>query len=466
MGLLTEPKTEASGGQSNYEEKRQQVARILASPSFRNAPLLQKFLDFITAKSTDGHVEDLGEYTIATQVFGRPQDFDPASDTIVRTQAYRLRTKLKEYYETEGKADSLIIEIPKGHYVPSFSLRHETVPASETAESSESNEIPALGGLSTDRAHEQRSRLIFVIAGVLLLAIAVFLLGTFFGSRWNSAQTAAAAKAKVPYPLDQFWGRFITGNDIIIAYTNSVFLETETGDLLRFRGGAVADRGALAGKEAARDTALNLPLVERAGPLYYEDGYTGTGEVLAVHRLTSILGSLGANVVVKRSRLVTADDFRNHDVIFLGSPFENQVLGDMHFPQRFGFESPKEPPYLWRGRIVDSKPTTADKRFYQVERDPDGQVIRADYALFYVVPGLASNRRIVVLAGLTTSGTQGAAEFATSPEGLEQILEQVGTLSGGHKTIPPYFESLLRVEATKGLDAMKVQCIATSKVQE
>ena len=68
------------------------------------------------------------------------------------------------------------------------------------------------------------------------------------------------------------------GEHIIIAFTNSVFFETETGDLLRFRGGAVADRGARAGRETTLATASNPSLVERAGPLYYEDGYTGTGE--------------------------------------------------------------------------------------------------------------------------------------------------------------------------------------------
>jgi hypothetical protein len=304
-----------------------------------------------------------------------------------------------------------------------------------------------------------------VIAGIILLVVLAFGVGVYWGSRWNSSGITADAKNKVPEPMQEFWGRFITGNDIIIAYTNSVFLETETGDLLRFRGGAVADRGALAGKEAARATALNLPLVERAGPLYYEDGYTGTGEVLAVHHLTSILGSLGANVVVKRSRLVTADDFRNHDVIFLGSPFENQVLADVHFPQRFTFESPKEPPYLWKGRIVDSKPEASQSAAYQVERDPQGQVIRADYALFSILPGLASDRRIIVLAGLTTSGTQGAAEFATSPEGLREILDKAAG-QNGRREIPAYFESLLRVEAAKGLDAMKARCLAYSPIQE
>ncbi len=56
-------------------------------------------------------------------MFGRSADFDSSVDTIVRTQAYRLRLKLNEYYLSEGAADPIAIEIPKGHYVPSFHRR-------------------------------------------------------------------------------------------------------------------------------------------------------------------------------------------------------------------------------------------------------------------------------------------------------------------------------------------------------
>ena len=52
-------------------------------------------------------------------------EFRSRPDTIVRTQAYRLRTKLKEYYENEGKKEQVIVEVPKGHYVPTFSFRQD-----------------------------------------------------------------------------------------------------------------------------------------------------------------------------------------------------------------------------------------------------------------------------------------------------------------------------------------------------
>ena len=188
--------------------------------------------------------------------------------------------------------------------------------------------------------------------------------------------------------------------------------------------------------------ALNPALVAHAGTLYYEESFTGTGEVLATYRLANLLTELGAKVQVKRSRLVSVDDLLNHDVIFLGSPFENQVLADMHFSRRFSFEQPKAPPYLWRGRIVDHKVPSAGVS-YGLERDPQSQVIRADYALFDVLPGPAPGRRIIVLAGITTSGTQGAAEFATSADGLRQILALDGAPQ--NKSGGKMFRATLRV---------------------
>ena len=54
------------------------------------------------------------------EVFGRGEAFDPRTDTIVRVQARRLRSKLKDYYDAEGQTDPIVIELPKGHYGVTF----------------------------------------------------------------------------------------------------------------------------------------------------------------------------------------------------------------------------------------------------------------------------------------------------------------------------------------------------------
>ena len=454
---------DSPGGAPTYADQKRQLDLILASKSFRSAPLLQKSLQFITAESSQGRHEELSEYIIATQVFGRPANFDPLTDTIVRTQAYRLRIKLKEYYGNEGKSEKVIVEVPKGRYVPRFSFRQE--PKEEPVRG-ESGETTAPDDEKPPSPWFKGRPGAILIAGVALAVVLGFAVGALVGWRSSVVSRKRIATANVPEPVAQFWQQFIGDREIILAYTNAVFLITDTADLLRFRNsGAIADRGAVAGKDVAQSETINPALAARAGTLYYEEGLTGTGEVLATYRLASLLTQLGAKAQVKRSRLVTVDDFRDHDVIFLGSPFENEVLAEMHFSRRFSFEQPETPPLLWRGRIVDRKVPTSDVS-YGIERDPQSQVIRADYALFDVLPGPAPGRRIMVLAGITTSGTQGAAEFATSDEGLRQILGLEGTPQGNNRVyaFPRYFESLLRVETARGMEAVNVKFVDGSVV--
>src|SRR5215210_3411138 len=102
------------------EQKLTQLEKVLQSRALQNSESLKAFLRFVVEKTVDDEGAQLKEYTIATEVFGRNSDYDPRIDSVVRVQAGRLRTKLQEYYTTEGKADPVVIDLPKGHYHPVF----------------------------------------------------------------------------------------------------------------------------------------------------------------------------------------------------------------------------------------------------------------------------------------------------------------------------------------------------------
>ena len=78
---------------------------------------------FVVEQSICGQADALKEWLIGVRVFGRSQSFDPRVDAIVRVEAGRLRTKLAEYYETEGKSDPVLILVRKGRYAPVFRER-------------------------------------------------------------------------------------------------------------------------------------------------------------------------------------------------------------------------------------------------------------------------------------------------------------------------------------------------------
>src|SRR5215470_949751 len=107
--------------QIDKEEKLAQLDRILQGRSMHGSENLKAFLRFVVDKSNENQENQLKEYVIATEVFGRGQDFDSRVDSVVRVQASRLQTKLQEYYTTQGKDDRIIIDLPKGQYTPVFS---------------------------------------------------------------------------------------------------------------------------------------------------------------------------------------------------------------------------------------------------------------------------------------------------------------------------------------------------------
>lgn len=112
------------------DDVRAALERILASPRFAGAEKLSRFLTFIVEKTLAGADSEIKEYLIALEVYQRPESYNPRVDSIVRVEASRLRTRLREYYADEGKDEVLQIGLSKGRYVPDFEIRQAVSPAS------------------------------------------------------------------------------------------------------------------------------------------------------------------------------------------------------------------------------------------------------------------------------------------------------------------------------------------------
>lgn len=101
----------------------QELARILDSGCFGRCMQLTRFLRFVVTEALAGGGGAAKETLIGIEIFGRPPDYDPSIDPIVRVEARRLRRKLAQYYETEGREDPVRIDVPKGSYFPVFDLQ-------------------------------------------------------------------------------------------------------------------------------------------------------------------------------------------------------------------------------------------------------------------------------------------------------------------------------------------------------
>lgn len=115
---------------------REYVERVLISQTMIQADRLRRFLEYIVDHELSGQSGKLKQFSIAMDVFDRDETFDPAIDAIVRVEAGRLRSKLLEYYDEEGRNDSVKISLPKRGYAVKFQFRepHTTTTTEDSGE--------------------------------------------------------------------------------------------------------------------------------------------------------------------------------------------------------------------------------------------------------------------------------------------------------------------------------------------
>jgi hypothetical protein len=123
--------------EAEAEAVRRQLEEVLNSSGFARNARLSGFLRFVVEHYLEGRSQELKESVIGSEVFGREPSYDTRADPIVRTEARRLRVRLREYYDGPGAGDTLVIDLPKGGYVPAIRraahVLQATVSSRETA---------------------------------------------------------------------------------------------------------------------------------------------------------------------------------------------------------------------------------------------------------------------------------------------------------------------------------------------
>ena len=110
------------------DEIRATVERMIVSDAFSRSPQLGAFLRFVVEAVLQGKSDRIKGYTIGVEVLRRDTSFDPQADPIVRVEATRLRRTIERYYSGPGADDPVIIDLPRGSYVPTFRRREVETP--------------------------------------------------------------------------------------------------------------------------------------------------------------------------------------------------------------------------------------------------------------------------------------------------------------------------------------------------
>src|SRR6476620_12625563 len=190
--------------ESDQKAIREHLVRVLNSGPFHQAPRRRRFLEYIVNEALAGRGERLKGSNVAQAVFDR-ESFDPKSDPVVRMEAARVRDRLREYYETDGRDDPIRISLPKGTYTPHIEFRQAPT-------------------LDPRPARAAPIKQLMLAAAVLLIITA----SLWRLSSWNSAQSLPDKSSVAVLPFDNIgtdpkWDRLADGmtDDIITDLSHS-----------------------------------------------------------------------------------------------------------------------------------------------------------------------------------------------------------------------------------------------------
>lgn len=199
--------------------------RLTAWSEMARSPQLTRFLDYIVRKRLAGDAQSIKAYSIAVDVFGRPTDFDPQSDPIVRVQARRLRALLDQYYRGPGADEILRIHLPVGRYVPDFV--EVDVPAADLPGLVEQQAEPdreSAGGKGSPRGHVTVSWFVLLIIAIGAAALAYSL--STWSPRRDSLALVQGALSEPSLRVMEFQN--LTGDSTLTAPISALAIELVT----------------------------------------------------------------------------------------------------------------------------------------------------------------------------------------------------------------------------------------------
>jgi hypothetical protein len=335
---------------------------------------------------------------------------------MVRVQAGRLRTKLTEYYSSEGADDPIQVEIPKGTYALTFHSPH--APASKSA--------PVIIGkqpiAAESGAQPPRRWLAVLLPAAIVLTAIISVIADREITKSFAGGSSAAVAPEAPVAFRVFWKGFLTGpQEPWVIFSNAAFV-------------------------GRPDTGMRYYNLARDGKTPTLDHYTGVGEVLAVHALDKVFVSLHQDLRVKRGSLFSLDDAKNNDLIFIGSPSENLTLLEIPGTQEFVFKQVTSGQRTGNVEIINVHPQSDEPKLFLAT--PSDQPLTEDYSVIALVKGLNPSHSELILAGTTTIGTQAAVEYVCQQNSLQELLLRMSVSNSGE--LKP-FEAVIRVKVTRGV---------------
>jgi hypothetical protein len=404
------------------DERWQVVQRIAASPGFQKSARLRELLLYITEQTLHGRSSQLTEHEIGHAIFGKPADYSPLDDSSVRVHARQLRLRLHEYFDSIGRSEPMVVEIPKGSYVPVF----RTVTAEAGAPSQ------PLKVISSPRFSAGRA-----LPWILCTILAV--LCASLGRRvYVSRNTAAApAPAYPPWPLSEVFDSEHRTHFVVsdVNYGMMRIIAQKPGSLEDYLKPDFP-RSFMPAQAASQEARIMN---------YISDsGLTSNADVSVVFSLIKLAGDYRDKASVHFARDVRLRDLDEGNYIFLGSPASNPWV--QLFQSRLNFQEAEELVGAGPKEFVNKAPQPGEQKAYVGLRFTG--TVGEEYADIALLPSPASGTAVLILQGLQQEGTEAAGRFLADPNQRRVLREALGFSSDPKGKV--WFEALIRTKAVAG----------------
>jgi hypothetical protein len=378
------------------EEIRQQLAKILVSPSFHGSKRCQQFLEYVCDKSLSGEGGTLKERTIAIEVFGRQPQSDLGEDTIVRVGAREVRKRLTQYYVTPGGASCDVrIELPLGSYAPEF--RYVVPPHEEETPAAVASPMPV------EKAPRIRNRRLWIYGSVAAAVAAVAILA---GVRLTRASPNAEA-------FQRFWDPILQSEEPLLVAVAHPLVYHASGRAIKL------SEENLTPQEIPLQRPIQVPPKKLDGsdlvPVLNQ--YVGFGDMVVASEISAMMAKKDKSVRLRLASGIEFADMRRAPILLIGA-VTNRWTMQLQQAWRFRFS------WTPGTRTVISDTQNPSASHWSIPQRDDGSAPE-DYILICRIRHSITGGILLAGAGLKQFGTEAAGRLLTDPEQLGTILRKL-----------------------------------------
>jgi hypothetical protein len=380
------PEDQAQTGQEPGEH--QLIVRILDSELFRKSNRTAAFLRFIFDKYSQGRASSINEQLIGVEVFGRQPGYNAGDDSIVRSQARFLRMRLEEYFASEGNHETLLLEIPKGSYIPVFKQRTVKTTEPSAAEITKESDSPP----STDTSNRSRWQIV-TLASVILLMVTF---STYLYKRTQSRNTEASI-------LRTFWSTIFAQN------RNVILVPADSGLMLLKQA---------SGEDISLQSYINKDYLKQAQtqPLLSDIAhaeFTNIIDVYIISRLVRIPEAEAIRPQVRFARDLSLKELKSSNAVLIGSKranpwveiFASAVHLDIDYDRLSGHNV-----------VRNRAPGPGEVPLYVGDNSGTSITDNRQYGVIAYTPSPDNEGHTLLIEGTTKAGTEAAEDFLESSD--------------------------------------------------